>query len=66
MYLLYNMARYSIRVSDETKLLEIEKTKTPMAYTAAAKLAARSARSDSENFRRRSVFRPQGTMIGEP
>jgi hypothetical protein len=66
MYLLYNMGRYSIRVNDETKLLEIQKSKNPMAYPEAAKLAAQSARSDSDNFRRRSVFRPRGSAVGEP
>ena len=63
MYLLYNLGKYSVRVNDETKLLEIEKSKSPMAYPEAAELATRSARSDSENFRRRIVFRPKGTNI---
>jgi hypothetical protein len=66
MYLLYNMGRYSVRVNDETKLLEIEQSKNAMPYAEAAKLAAKSARSDSDNLRRRSVFRPKGTAIGEP
>jgi hypothetical protein len=66
MYVLYNMGKYSVRVNDETKLLEIEKSKEPMAYPAAAELATQSARSDSEDFRRRQRFRPRGTAIGEP
>jgi hypothetical protein len=66
MYLLYNMGRYSVRVNDKTKLLEIQTSKNPMAYPEAAKLAMQSATSDSENFHRRSVFRPKGTAIGEP
>ena len=66
MYLLYNMGRYSVRVNGETKLLEIQTSKNPMAYPEAAKLATQSARSDSDNFRRRSAFRPKGTAIGEP
>ena len=65
MYLLYNMGKYSVRVNDQTKLLEIEKTKNPTAYPQAAKLAAQSAKADSNNFRRRSTFRPKGTAIGE-
>ena len=65
MYVLYNMGRYSVRVNDETKLLEIEASKKPMAYPEAVKLATRSARSDSENFRRRSPFQAKGTGIGE-
>ncbi len=64
MYLLYNMGKYSVRVDDATKLLEIERTKTPMPYPQAVELATQSARSDSENFRRRTPFRPQGTEIG--
>jgi len=66
MYVLYNLARYSVRVNVETKLLEIEKTKDPMAYPAASALAMQSAKSDSENFSRRASFRPQGTGVEEP
>ena len=32
MYVLYNMGKYSVRVNDETRLLEIEKSKNPMPY----------------------------------
>ena len=64
MYLLYNLSKYRVRVNDETKLLEIDKVKQPMPYPEAADVAARSARSDSENFRRRVKFRPLGTEIG--
>jgi hypothetical protein len=65
MYLLYNMGKYSVGVNDETKLLEIQMSKTPMGYAEAAKLAAQSAKSDSARFAQRTVFRPQGTAIGE-
>jgi len=61
MYLLYNMARYSVRVNEQTSLLEIEKSKNPMAYPEAAELAARSAKSDSDLFRRRTAAPPGGT-----
>jgi hypothetical protein len=64
MYLLYNMARYSVRVNEQTLLLEIEKSKNPMAYPEAAKLATRSAKSDSDLFRRRTAARPGGKRIG--
>ena len=47
MYLLYNMGRYSVRVNEATKLLEVEKSKEPMAYAQAAELATQSARSGS-------------------
>jgi hypothetical protein len=66
MYLLYNLGKYSVRVNDATKLLEIERSKNPMAYPEAAELATRSARSDSESFSRRLLFRPSGVGIGEP
>jgi len=66
MYVLYNMGKYSVRVNGETKVLEIERSKNPMPYPEAAELAARSAKSDSEKFRRRLPFRRRGTEIGEP
>ena len=51
MYLLYNMGRYSVRVNDATKRLEIEGSKEPLGFAEAADLAERSARADSESFR---------------
>ncbi len=66
MYLLYNLSKYRVRVNDETKLLEIDKSKEPMLYPEAAEVATRSAKSDSENFRRRLQFQPSGTEIGAP
>jgi hypothetical protein len=65
MYLLYHMGQYSVRVNEETKWLEIEKSKKPMGYPEAAELATRSARSDSAGFRRHLPFRPRGTRIAE-
>ncbi len=64
MYLLYNLGKHRVRVNDDTKLLEIDKSKEPMPYPEAAEVAARSARSDSEKFRRRLKFRPLGNEIG--
>lgn len=66
MYLLYNMSKYRVRVNDETKLLEIDRSKIPMAYSEAAEAATKSAASDSENFRRRVAFQRRGTEIGDP
>ncbi len=66
MYLLYNLAKHSVRVNDETKVLEIEKSKKPMAYPEAAELATQSAKSDSEGFLRRLPFLRTGTEIGDP
>jgi hypothetical protein len=65
MYLLYNLSKYRVRVNGETKLLEIDKSKEPMPYPEAAEAAAKSAKSDSENFRRRLPFRRTGAEIGE-
>ncbi len=50
MYVFYNLAKFSVRVNDETKLLEVEQRKNPMAYSEAAELATRSASSDSDLF----------------
>ncbi len=66
MYLFYNLGRYSVRVNEATKRLEIERSKNPLAYREAAELAARSAKADSESFRRRARFSPEGTAIEEP
>ena len=63
MYVLYNLGKYSVRLNGETKLLEIEISKNPMAYPEAAERATRSARSDSEDYRRRQPFQPLGTGV---
>jgi len=65
MYLLYNLGRYSVRVNEQTRQLEIERSKEPMAYPEAARLASESARSDSARYAQRATFRPEGTRIGE-
>lgn len=64
MYLLYNLGKYSVRVDEQSKRLEIEKNKRPMPYPDAAEQATRNARSDSRNFRLLRRFLPQGTRIG--
>jgi len=64
MYVLYNMGKYRVKVNDETRLLEIEKSKSPMAYPEAAALATKNARSDSRRFLGRAPFRPSGTTLG--
>jgi hypothetical protein len=63
MYLLYNLGKYGVRVDGETKRLEIEVIKNPMAYPEAAERAAQSARSDSADYRRRLPFQPLGTGV---
>jgi hypothetical protein len=65
MYLLYNMGKYSVRVSGATRRLEIEKSKTPMGYAQATEHAAQSAKSDSDSFRRRAPFLRKGTEVGQ-
>ncbi|MDH5263474.1 MAG: hypothetical protein OEX21_01865 [Betaproteobacteria bacterium] len=64
MYLLHNLGKYAVRVNGGTQRLEIDTVKAPMPYPKAVELAAASARSDSDNFRRRLPFRPEGTEIG--
>ena len=66
MYLFYNLAKFSVRVNGETKLLEIEKRKTPMTYPEAAELATRSARSDSDLVGRRQPIQSAEMLIGGP
>ena len=63
MYLLYHLGKYGVGVNAETKLLEIAKRKIPMAYPEAARLAGKSAKSDSDKYRRRAPFNPSGTVI---
>jgi hypothetical protein len=65
MYLLYNMGKYSIKVDESSRRLEIEQSKAPLAYTEAAELAAKSAKSDSRSYRRQLNFLPKGVRIGE-
>jgi hypothetical protein len=65
MYLLYNLAKYSVRVDPAAGRLEFETRKEPMAYGKAVELAGRSARADSRGFLRRLQFRPQGHRIGD-
>jgi hypothetical protein len=65
LYLFYNLGRYRVRVDGQSGRLEIEFTKQPLRYGEAARLAEESARSDSENYRRRAAFRPKGTRVGE-
>jgi hypothetical protein len=66
MYLLYNLSKHRVRVNNETKLLEIDKSKEPLPYPEAAEVATRSAKSDSENLRRHVAFKRQGMEIGDP
>jgi len=66
MYLFFNLAKFSVGVNDEAKLLEIAAHKNPMPYPEAAELATRSASSDSDLFGRHQSFQPAGTAIGAP
>jgi hypothetical protein len=65
MYLLYNLAKYAVQVDEETTLLKIARSKTPLGYNEAARLAAEAASSDSVEYGRRVTFQPKGTRIGE-
>jgi hypothetical protein len=61
MYLLYNLAKYSVTVNEATNLPQINRSKTPMAYKEAAALAQRDALADSENYLRGLPVMPKGT-----
>ncbi len=63
MYLLYNLAKYSVTVNEATNLLQINRSKTPMAYKEAAALAQRDALADSENYLRGLPVMPKGTGV---
>jgi hypothetical protein len=65
MYLLYNLAKYSVKVNQATQLLEIDERKSPMAYEEAAALARRHALMDSENYLRGLPVPPRGTSVEE-
>ena len=65
MYLLYNLGKYSVRVNEATKLLEIGKGKEPLQYAKAAQVAAQSAKSDSTSFQKGVPFVPKGSLIGQ-
>jgi hypothetical protein len=47
-HLLENLRRYSVRVNDGTKLLEVESSKGPFTYSEAVRVAALSAKGDSK------------------
>jgi len=64
MYLLYNLAKSSVRVDEATRRLEIHSPKVPMPYEEAAKTAKEQAEEDSRGFLRRLIFKPRGTKIG--
>lgn len=65
MYLLYNLGRYSVRIDEQTRSLQIAADKEPLPYPEAERLAAEAALSDSEAYNRRADFLPKGTRIGE-
>jgi hypothetical protein len=65
MYLFYNLGSFRVRVDGTAGRLAIEFVKLPLRYEEAARLAAESARSDSDNYRRRAEFQPKGTRVGE-
>jgi len=46
MYLLYNLGKYSVRLDPATQALDGRAREEPMAYEAAARLAAQSAKAD--------------------
>jgi hypothetical protein len=65
MYLLYDLARYSVSIDDATKTLQIAVDKTPLPFAEAERRAAEAALADSAGYSARAKFVPQGTRIGE-
>jgi hypothetical protein len=63
MYLLYNLAKYSVAVNDATQLLEINRQKSPMAYKEAAARARQDALTDNDNYLRGLPVPPRGTGV---
>ena len=62
MYVVHNLGKYAVRVNDRTHLLEIQQSRSPMTYPAAAELAARNADADSKNFLSRIPVRLRGAV----
>jgi hypothetical protein len=65
MYLMYNLARYGVRIDEETRRLELSGPRTPLPYSEAERLAAEAAEFDSDKYGRKTDFTPRGTRIGE-
>jgi hypothetical protein len=62
MYLLHNLAKYSVRVDEASRLLEIDLRKKPMPYVEAAALATRDALADSESYLRGLPVPPRAAV----
>ncbi|HEX6572688.1 MAG TPA: hypothetical protein VF055_11745, partial [Steroidobacteraceae bacterium] len=65
MYLLYNLGRYSVRIDEPAKRLQIALTRSPLPYARATTLAEEAARSDSVRYAQRAAFTPQGTRVSD-
>jgi hypothetical protein len=64
MYLLHNLGRYSVRIDEATKRLQIERRKQPLPYAQAVQQAREAAAADSADFTGGKTFRPRGAPIG--
>ena len=64
MYLLHNLARYTVSVDADSGLLQFD-LREPKPYAVAARVAAADAEVDSKSFLHRLLFRPHGKRIGE-
>ena len=70
MYVLYNLGKYSVRVNDATKLLEIGTSKNPMAYAGGrqarhARAPGRTARTSVGAYRSSRRGAPIGEFHGQ-
>jgi hypothetical protein len=64
MYLLFNLARWSVDVDPAAGEVALRTLQEPLPYAEAARLAAAHAEHDSKGFLRRLLFRPRGKGIG--
>lgn len=63
-YLLYDLGRYSVRIDEATKRLQIDRSKQPLSYAKAAEQARQAAAADSADFASGRDFRRRGAPIG--
>ncbi|HMO46119.1 MAG TPA: hypothetical protein PKB14_08835 [Rubrivivax sp.] len=66
MQLLYQLARYGLRIDADSRLLRIAERRQPLPYAQAAALAASSARGEAQAFGRGQEPHERSRVIGQP
>jgi hypothetical protein len=64
MYLLYNLAKYTVILDGATRQLKVNDSKEPYIYELAKKKAHKSSIEDKKHVLRRMVFRAWGIQLG--